>query len=278
MKSHKEIRSVNYEENGIRRITFSHKANAECFPAHWHERLEILYIRSGEMQVCVDDTLYNAAPGYAVIISPMSDHSGVAGNNGVDYDVITFDISKFTNNSGASHKYLTSLAKEKLTFFPLTNHPDITNAIQTLLTYLDEGNSKNPLCAIGKLYEVIGLIYDHCLADTSPFESKPEAFVDIVAYIDNHYTENLTSEGISKMFGYNNTYFCKKFKSVTGMTVMNYVKHLRLSKAKKLLATTNDSIADIAWKCGFFDIAHLSNSFKQHNNMTPSEYRKKKKV
>ncbi|MBR3764900.1 MAG: helix-turn-helix transcriptional regulator, partial [Clostridia bacterium] len=72
------------------------------------------------------------------------------------------------------------------------------------------------------------------------FESKPEAFVDIVAYIDNHYTENLTSEGISKMFGYNNTYFCKKFKSVTGMTVMNYVKHLRLSKAKKLLSTTND--------------------------------------
>lgn len=278
MKSHKEIRTVNYEGNGIRRIQFAYKANAECFPSHWHERLEILYIRSGEMNIYVDDTLYVATSGYTVIISPMADHSGIAGANGVDYDVITFDISKFTNNSSASHKYLNTLTKEKYTFSPLTNHPEITESIQTLLSFLDADNERNPLCSIGELYKIIGLIYEHCLVDTSPFENKPEAFVDIVAYIDNHYTENLTSVGISKMFGYNNTYFCKKFKSVTGMTVMNYVKHLRLSKAKKLLTTTDDSIADIAWKCGFFDISHLSNSFKQHHNMTPTEYRKKKKV
>ena len=230
------------------------------------------------MHLVVDDTIYTAMPGHAVIISPLSDHSGIAGANGVDYEVITFDISKFTNNSAASHKYLHSLTKEKHTFYPLTNHPLITEAIRTLLAFLDAGNAKNPLCSIGKLYEIIGLIYDHCLTDTSSLQAKTEAFTDIVDYINNHYTENLTAVGISEKFGYNNTYFCKKFKSVTGMTVMNYVKHLRLSQAKKLLLNSDDAIADIAWKCGFFDISHLSNSFKQHNNMTPTEYRKKKKL
>ena len=115
------------------------------------------------------------------------------------------------------------------------------------------------------------------MVDTTPRPSTDETFSDVLEYIKLHFLENITTRDISKKFGYDNTYFCRKFKAVTGMTVMKYIRLLKLGMAKDLLEHSNDSIKDIAWKCGFADISHLSNSFKHVFKMSPAEYRKKKK-
>ena len=58
---------------------------------------------------------------------------------------------------------------------------------------------------------------------------------------------------------------------------MQYIRRLRLGKAKDLLINTDESIKDIAWKCGFADISHLSNSFKKKYGLSPIEYRNRSK-
>lgn len=277
MASFKETQEIYYGEHGLNRLTLRFRPDEVCFHSHWHERLEVLHITDGEIQLYIDENHYVATPGQTVIITPLMTHKGIAGHAGVKYEVITFDIPKFTNSSVASRKYLASLAEQKTTFFPLTENPEITAAITTLLSWLDAGSARNPLCTIGKMYELIGLFYQYCISDSAP-RPKPEAnFAEILEYIDKHFTENITTAEISKKFGYDNAYFCRKFKSVTGKTMMTYIRYMRISKAKDLLINSNDSIKDVSWKCGFADISHLSNTFKKKYGMSPAEFRRRSK-
>jgi AraC family transcriptional regulator len=52
-----------------------------------------------------------------------------------------------------------------------------------------------------------------------------------------------------------------------------YVRQLRVEFACRLLAETNDAVADIALKAGFADQAHFSTAFKRLTGKTPGEVR-----
>ena len=187
MRAYKEIRPVNYNDNGISHHTSSWKPGQEAFSSHWHDRLEILFIVQGELHIEIDEEFYVATPNQTVIISPLMKHYGVAGNEGVIYEVITFDISKFVNTSPASKEYLSSFTEQKNIFYPITNHSDIASALKTLLAYLEAGKNLNPLCSIGKLYELIGLFYQHCIKDTAPRTNMDETFSEVLEYIKSNF-------------------------------------------------------------------------------------------
>jgi AraC-like DNA-binding protein len=63
------------------------------------------------------------------------------------------------------------------------------------------------------------------------------------------------------------------FRRVHGMTVGEFVRHLRVERASQLLATTRQSITHVALACGFVDHAHLSRIFRRTMQLTPSAYR-----
>ncbi|TWJ17011.1 phospho-acceptor domain-containing protein [Bacteroides zoogleoformans] len=69
----------------------------------------------------------------------------------------------------------------------------------------------------------------------------------------------------------------RKVKAITGFSTSGYVLQMRLDKSKRLLASTEMSIGDIAFKCGFPEISYFSRIFKQTFQMTPSQYRKSNK-
>ncbi len=103
-----------------------------------------------------------------------------------------------------------------------------------------------------------------------------KGFGRVVEYINANYADRITARSISQKFGYNETYLCRRFKAATGITVMKYIKVLRLEQAQKLLRTTEEEVGDIAWKCGFPEVGYFSNCFKKNFGYTPSEFRKLK--
>lgn len=65
------------------------------------------------------------------------------------------------------------------------------------------------------------------------------------------------------------------FKKVYGQTVYSWLRLYRLESAKAYLAKNQDSIADIAFQCGFSSASHFAYSFKQQYHCSPAEYRQK---
>ena len=67
----------------------------------------------------------------------------------------------------------------------------------------------------------------------------------------------------------------KKVKSLTGMSITNYMNHIRIEKAKGLLKTTQLTISEIAYDVGFASSNYFSRSFKKITNTSPVSYRQR---
>ena len=65
----------------------------------------------------------------------------------------------------------------------------------------------------------------------------------------------------------------KKVKSLTGMSITNYINHIRIEKAKDLLKTTQLTISEIAYDVGFASSNYFARSFKKITNTSPANYR-----
>jgi len=68
--------------------------------------------------------------------------------------------------------------------------------------------------------------------------------------------------------------FSRFFKTHTGMTFQDFVSDVRISRACEMLVGGNQSIADIAYQCGFADVSTFNRAFKKLRDMTPSCYRR----
>lgn len=65
------------------------------------------------------------------------------------------------------------------------------------------------------------------------------------------------------------------FKAETGMTPANYLKKLRIEKARELLETTFLTNQQIIIKVGICDESHFARDFKKAYGLRPSQYRKR---
>lgn len=91
-------------------------------------------------------------------------------------------------------------------------------------------------------------------------------------YIDEHLTEELTLENMAEQNLLSPIYFHNIFKTATGKTLRTYVEEQRIKKATNLLLTTNYTLTQIAYECGFSSQSYFSYVFKRKMNCTPREY------
>lgn len=65
------------------------------------------------------------------------------------------------------------------------------------------------------------------------------------------------------------------FTARVGHSLAAHIRHVRLVEACQLLATSNDTVAEIASRCGFSGAKQLSQLLRREHGMTPGEYRQK---
>lgn len=91
-------------------------------------------------------------------------------------------------------------------------------------------------------------------------------------YIKEHLTEELSLEKVAKAVSLSPIHFHNNFKTAVGKTLRNYVEEQRIKKAINLLLTTNFSLTQIAYDCGFSSQSYFSYAFKRKMKVTPREY------
>ena len=93
-------------------------------------------------------------------------------------------------------------------------------------------------------------------------------------YIKEHLTEELSLERIAKSMSVSPIHFHNTFKTSVGKTLRDYIEEQRIKKAINLLLTTNFSLTQIAFECGFSSQSYFSYVFKRRMNVTPRKYTK----
>ncbi len=92
--------------------------------------------------------------------------------------------------------------------------------------------------------------------------------------IKKNLFEDLSMDDLAFLTGLSLSSFKRKFSSVYGTSPNKYITSKRLEKAQTLLNTTDLSISEIAYDCGFSDVGYFSKTFKKHYNLSPSDIRK----
>ena len=108
-------------------------------------------------------------------------------------------------------------------------------------------------------------------------ESIPDWYGKVkkaVAYIDAHFAEDISVVDIARESGFSESQFRRVFERVIAKSPIDYITTIRLNAARKLLTTTEKSVAEIAVEVGFFDQSHFIKAFKRERGTTPGRYRR----
>ena len=108
----------------------------------------------------------------------------------------------------------------------------------------------------------------------SPVVEGSGLIKEIVLYLEDHYAEDLSLDDLSAHFHKTPEYLCSSFKSVTGETIMHYLRRIRIHHAKVLLMQAPDAgIKDVSVSCGFNSVSYFGRVFKEITGYTPQGYR-----
>ena len=101
---------------------------------------------------------------------------------------------------------------------------------------------------------------------------NPKWFKAIIEYLHDDYANKYKLEDLAQVANIHPSYLVNAFKNITNTTIGEYLRIIRIRRVCSLL-TSELSIAQIAYDCGFADQSHLSRSFKKVTGLTPLTYR-----
>lgn len=95
-----------------------------------------------------------------------------------------------------------------------------------------------------------------------------------ITYIRQNYSRNVTVEELAVCVSLSPYYFIRQFKKIVGLTPHHYITAVRINSARFYLRTTEKSIKEIGYMCGFQSENSFCITFKKQTGQTPTLFRK----
>jgi len=152
----------------------------------------------------------------------------------------------------------------------------IQKYIESLLFYFDNPLLTNEDLLVLKLKEIILLL---CQTKNAPVIQQilsqlfsPTSFT-FKQIIENNLFYHLTTNELAEIANLSLSSFKREFRKNYNDTPANYIRNKKLEKAAELLLISKERITDIAFDCGFNDLANFSTLFHDKFHFTPSSFR-----
>lgn len=104
--------------------------------------------------------------------------------------------------------------------------------------------------------------------------SRKNIVLEASSYIQNNYTdETISLKSVASHVAVSSGYLSAIFKAENNINFNAYLTRIRMEEGKRLLATTDKNIYDIAYETGHANPHYFSISFKKYTKLSPSDYR-----
>ena len=94
-------------------------------------------------------------------------------------------------------------------------------------------------------------------------------------YMEENYASEISMKEMAELENYNVSYYTEWFKKSVGCLPSEYLRMVRIEKAKEILATTRYRIIDVALQVGYVNSSSFTRAFREVEGITPNQYRKK---
>lgn len=263
----------------------TNSAISERIGCHWHSEFEILVITEGEAQFRIDDRYFNVKKGGIVFIKSDSLHSmNAAPGTPADFYAVVFhpDFMGGYGNDSIQHKYIDSVNDGSVFFsdyiFPKEEwEHTVFDRLALIKELFAQKQPGYELLIKSYIYEIWYLMYTHCAKNinyaSKQSDHKITRIKSMLLWLRNNYREHITITAMAVQFHISEGQLCRFFKSMTKMSIIEYINYYRISKSIELLESTDMPVGEIALESGFDNISYYNKVFKKYMYMTPVEFR-----
>ncbi|MDD3340494.1 MAG: AraC family transcriptional regulator [Lachnospiraceae bacterium] len=246
---------------------------------HWHIEYEIIRIIRGEFHITMDERKIIAKEGDILFINGGTLHAGIP--YACVYECIVFDMNAFLKHNPSCKKLIQNIIDHSVLIYHhfTKKQPDVHNILWDVFDSMRYRPLGYELTVFGQLYHFFGIVYSqkYYLKDAPQTRRDYKRIMqlkNVLELIENAYASPLTLEDLAKAADMSSKYFCKFFLEMTHKRPMDYLNYHRIEHACYQLASTEDSVTDIALNCGFNDLSYFIKTFKKYKGVTPGKYLK----
>ena len=246
-------------------------------PLHWHDEVELIYIKKGRGAVTVDFRQYKVQGPTLLLILPGQLHSiEQYKNDAMEYENIIFHprLLQSHDNDIFDQQYLTPLL-DGMIQMP-TFLEEVDTGFSLLYAPLKEcEETDSPLMVESLLFLLCSRLLELYPERTERAARRDalERVKPVLVYVQDHYQEVITVADAAAQVDFSEAHFMRFFKQTLGMSFVTYLKNYRLAKAEEMLRTRDASVLDIAQDNGFPNVSYCIRECKARYGMTPLKYR-----
>lgn len=250
-------------------------------PVHWHDELEIIYVKSGFLTVNISGENYIGKPGDAFVVSPGNLHFMGSQTGTVDYFTFLFPLKyiAFRSDDMLDDKLIEPLNSGHLMISPEIKDTVKEQCEQLARVYaaeIDKSESKitsqirKKIILLQFIHELWkkGFIVENDTTGRNTVEKE------MVSYIQQNYMGKILLREFGEQFHLSEKYISRYFKEHFHITLSQYVTYLRLEHAKQMIQETDISVTEVAMQSGYQNISYFIRSFKKTYGVSPLKYRK----
>ncbi len=108
--------------------------------------------------------------------------------------------------------------------------------------------------------------------NVNPSQDKIDAVTRMQRYIAEHIKEPITQYQLARAAGYSEYYAARVFKELTGITLFEYIRRLRLSQSAVMLRDEQTRVIDVALDFVFDSHEGFTRAFSKEFGITPKKY------
>ena len=254
---------------------------------HSHDFFELIYVLSGTLEHFTGQECQKLAPGDICIVAPHVTHG--IGTCKKD----TLAINVVLRASTFAETFFNILQEDTMLTAFFTRALFNTDTDSGMLHFRTENDAEIRQIMLTMLYEfrqnslyadkMLNSLMTSCFiillrshadsAKTSISADRRTNLVPILHYLQNN-SDSLTLHKLAQHFSYSDRQMTRLLLQSTGKNFTQLIQHLRLTKARNLLAHSTLPVQEIINRCGYSNPTYFYRLFNQQFQMTPAEFRK----
>ena len=255
----------------------------EALNLHSHNYYQIYYLVSGTIRHHVGSSTAKLTAGDVFILPPNLPHYIEVPDGDADFYSMSFTPDYF-NSTRESNKLVLDFLYYLREETPKAIHPKFTLHYEdsvfteTVLgrimgEFLGVNTGKQELirACVSVVLSIFARVYFEENADALRAEENKQLVMHCIAYIKNHFDEELTLSEMVRLSAMSKTCFCTIFKSITGTTFKDYLSRCRIEKAVELIGA-GEKITSVSMRCGYNDLSTFYRTFIKYKGVSPNAY------
>jgi AraC-like DNA-binding protein len=266
-------------------VVFERRESSYAWNWHYHPEIELTYIRKGAGMRLVGDHSEAYGPGDLILLGPNLPHTWftTAGSDPVRLDnnqaiVLQFRSQMFPEAmlalpELAAIRQLLERASRGLHF-----HVQVGRKIGAQMKSLIRQKSFRRWLTVASVLSELASRPARVLASAGYQHKRSYQLSSrierITAYMERRCGEDIPLAKMATLSGLSPTAFSRFFRKMTNQTFVDYRNSCRIRQVCRLLSETDLSITEIAYKCGYGNMANFNRRFLREKQMAPRDFRR----